>query len=94
MADAAPIIVAVGGITIANDVLFSAGTFNWKIPIATGLAAVAFAGLQAAVGEPAVMLAWLVLVGSLIVPSPSGGKPFADNLAAWVNPTPASTKGK
>ena len=82
MADAATLIVATGGITIANDVIFNKQPMNWKVPIATGIGALIFAGAQSAVGEPAVLLAWLVLIGSLLY-TPSGGKPFSTNLAAW-----------
>ena len=80
--NAASIIVVVGGITIANDVLFQSQPMNWKTPIATGIGALIFAGAQSAIGEPAVMLAWLVLVGSLLY-APKTGKSFAVNLANW-----------
>lgn len=82
-ADAGGVILVVGGITIANDVLFNAGTFNWKIPIATLIGALVFHGAQSAIGEPALMLAYVALVGSLVVPTTKGQKSFAENLAAW-----------
>lgn len=82
MGSAAGLILATGGITIANDVVFQAQPMNWKIPIATGIGALIFGAAQSAVGEPAVLLAWLVLVGSLLY-TPKGGKSFSANLASW-----------
>lgn len=82
MADAASIIVAVGGITVANDVIFNGQSVPWKTVIATGIGAMIFAGAQSAVGEPAVMLAWLALVGALLY-TPKTGKSFSANLANW-----------
>lgn len=82
MADAPTLIIATGAITVANNVILNKQPMNWKIPIATGIGALMFAGLQSASREPAVMLGWLVLVGSFIVP-PKTGKSFADNLATW-----------
>lgn len=81
--DASTIILTTGALTITNEVIFNHEAMNWKIPIATGFGALIFAGLQAAIGEPAVALAGLALVASLLV-SPAGGKPLANNLADWV----------
>lgn len=82
-ADAGGVILVIGGVTIANELLFHSGTFTWKIPIATLIGALVFHGAQTAIGEPALMLAYLALVASLVVPTSKGSKSFAENLAAW-----------
>lgn len=82
-ADAGGVILAVGAITVANELLFNQGTFTWKIPIATLIGALVFHGAQSAIGEPALMLAYVALVGSLVVPTTKGKKSFAENIAAW-----------
>ena len=82
MAQAGNIILAVGAMTVTNDVLFNKQPMNWKVPIATAIGALMFTGFQSAAGEPAVLLAWLALVGSLLY-TPKTGKPLAVNLSNW-----------
>ena len=61
---------------MANTVLFNGKPFDWKVPIATGIAAGAFALAEKAWPKGAVALAWMALVTVLItrldpkVPSP------------------------
>jgi hypothetical protein len=69
-------VLAIGGITVANAVLFNNKPFDWKVPIATGIAAGAFALGEKAWEKGAVALAWMALVTILVtrvdpkVPSP------------------------
>lgn len=76
-------ILAVGGITLANSTLFHGKPIEWKVPIATGIAAGAFALAERAWPEGAVALAWLALVAILItridprVPAP------VETLSTW-----------
>jgi len=69
-------VLAMGGITMANAVLFNGKPFDWKVPIATGIAAGAFVLAEKAWEQGAVALAWMALVTILItrvdpkVPSP------------------------
>lgn len=62
MARSTGVILAVGGITIFNDVVLQNRPFNWKVPIATGIAALAFTGAEHVMPDVAVALAWLALV--------------------------------
>lgn len=55
-------ILAIGGITMANQLLFHDMPFDWRVPIATGISAGAFALAERAFPEAAVGLAWLALV--------------------------------
>lgn len=62
MAESTGPILAVGAITIANRTVFHDEPMEWKVPIATALAAVLFAGAERAVGRGAVYVAYLALV--------------------------------
>lgn len=69
-------VLAIGAITMANNVLFNDKPFDWRVPVATGIAAGAFSLAEKAWPEGAVALAWMALVTILItridpkVPSP------------------------
>lgn len=69
-------VLAIGAITLANNVLFNGQEFDWRVPIATGIATGAFALAEKAWPEGATALAWMALVTILItrvnprVPSP------------------------
>jgi hypothetical protein len=43
-------ILAVGGLTIANKVLLNNQPWEWKTPIAVGIAALTFAGIETMIG--------------------------------------------
>lgn len=70
-------VLALGAVTMANETVFNSGPVNWKVPIATGLAAVGFGLAERVAPEVAVILAWTALVTVLItrtdpnVPSPA-----------------------
>lgn len=60
-------ILAVGAITLANEVLIAEKEMNWRIPAATGIAAGIFALLEKGWRDGAVTLAYLALVTVLFV---------------------------
>lgn len=62
-----PILIA-GAITAANELVFARSEFNWRIVPATGLAALALAGLEHIAPGFAAGLAWLCVATVLIVP--------------------------
>ncbi len=62
MAESTGPILAIGAITIANRTVFNDEPMEWKVPIATALAAVLFAGAERAVGRGAVYVAYLGLI--------------------------------
>lgn len=78
-------VLAIGAITIANRTVFNDQPMDWKVPIATGIAAVLFSGMERAVGKSAVTLAYLALVTCVLarvdpkVPSP------AESALSWFN---------
>jgi hypothetical protein len=69
-------ILATGAITIANQTVFHDKPMDWRVPIATGLAAVGFSLIERPAPELAVILAWTTFLTVLLtrtdpkVPSP------------------------
>jgi hypothetical protein len=62
-------VLAIGGITAVNEVFFThPPAFNWRIVPATLGLALALGGLEKLAPGFAVSLAWLALLGVLIVP--------------------------
>jgi hypothetical protein len=84
-------ILAVGAVTIVNRSIFNGQPMDWRVPVATGLAALGFSLAERAWPQGAEILAWTALLTILLtrtdpkVPSPtesalkwfdaSGGKP-------------------
>lgn len=70
-------ILAVGAVTITNRVIFNDKPMDWKVPVATAMAALLFAGAERALGPAVKNVAYLALVTIIFarvdptVPSPS-----------------------
>lgn len=60
-------ILAMGAITLGNSVIVHGRPMDWRIPIATGFAAGAFALLEHGWEQGAVGVAWLALVSVVFV---------------------------
>lgn len=72
-------ILAVGGITFVNDWIGNGQSPDFKILLATGIAA-GMLGLFEKANQPlAVGIAWIALVTSLLIP-PAHGRSAVDNL--------------
>ncbi len=85
MAASTGIVLAVGGITAANELVFApaAGgkvSFNWRLIPATAGLALALAGLEHLSRPFAVSLAWLSLAAVLIVPFGNAPTPLDNAL--------------
>lgn len=80
-------ILAVGAVTVANQSLFHGRPVDWRVPIATGLAAIGFGLAERAWPKGAEILAWTALLTVLLtrtspnIPSPS------ESAVAWFNRT-------
>lgn len=76
-------ILAVGGITMANAILFNNEPFDFRVPIATLIATGAFDVIEKLAPQFATVLAWTALAAVLLtrvnpaVPSP------IETLSAW-----------
>lgn len=76
MAETTGPILALGAITVANQSIFHDEPINWRVPVATGFAALMFIPLEKAAPTAAKMLAWTAVVAVLFtringVPSPT-----------------------
>lgn len=77
-------ILAIGAITLVNETIVNGQPIDWKVPVATGIAAAMFSLLEHAWPPGAVALAWTALVTLLItrvkpnVPAP------AESLVKWM----------
>lgn len=93
MAKTTGVILAIGGITVANRVVFNDEDMDWRILVGAGLASLTFAGLEKVNEQAAVGLAYVALVTILLtrvdpkVPSPT------ESALKWWN-TPAGAKPK
>lgn len=78
-------VVAIGAITVINRTVFNGKAMDWKVPIATVMAAGILELAERAVGDVAVWIAYLALAAVVLtrvdpsVPSP------AESALKWFN---------
>jgi hypothetical protein len=78
-------VLAIGAVTIANSTVFHGQPMDWRVPIATGLAAIGFSMAERVWPQGAEILAWTALLTVLLsrtnpkVPSP------VESAVAWFN---------
>jgi hypothetical protein len=77
-------VLAIGGITLANELLLENKPMDWRVPIATGVVAGMFALLEKAWEDGAVALAYLALVSVLLVRLPGQKRAPIENLNVWL----------
>lgn len=76
-------ILAIGGITLVNQSIVHAQPIDWKVPIATGMAAGAFALMERAMPDVATGIAWLALVTLLFTRLNPGIPSPAESFTRW-----------
>jgi hypothetical protein len=76
-------ILAIGALTVANAVLLNGRAFDWRVPIATGAAALVFAGAEKVWEPGAVGMAWVALLTTLVVPVGSDPAPISSAQSWW-----------
>lgn len=76
-------ILAMGGITLFNSMILNGRPYDPKVPIATGIAAGAFALAEHAWPKGATALAWLALITVLISRVQPGVPAPVESLAVW-----------
>ncbi|MER6059478.1 hypothetical protein [Streptomyces albidoflavus] len=80
-------VIAIGAITMANQSVFNEQDIDWRIPVATGLAAIAFAGAERLWAPGARMLAWSALVTICLTRvNPGVPSPVQSALLWWERP--------
>lgn len=78
-------VLAMGAITVVNNTVFHDQPMDWRVPIATGLAAIGFSLAERAWEQGAVLFAWTGLLTVLLtrtnpkVPSP------VESAVTWYN---------
>jgi hypothetical protein len=83
-------VLATGMVTIVNTTVFHGQPMDWRVPVATGLAAVGFGLMERAWPQGATILAWSMFLTLILtrtnpaVPSPT------ESALAWWN----TSKGK
>lgn len=83
-------ILATGALTVANQSVFHGRPVDWRVPIATGLAAMGFALGERAWPRGAELLAWTVLITSLFSRVTPGMPSPAESALAWWQSTGGS----
>lgn len=76
-------ILALGAITVVNDTVFQDKPMDWRIPIATGLAAIGFNFAERAAPDGAQVLAWTALLASLVTRLDPGVPSPVESALAW-----------
>lgn len=76
-------ILALGAVTVVNRTVFNDREMDWRIPIATGLAAVGFNLLERAFPDGAQVLAWTALLATLATRIEPGTPAPIESAVAW-----------
>lgn len=78
-------VLAIGGLTLANRVIFNDKPMDWKVPIGTAIAAVLFSGAERVAPQLAVRLAYLALVSVVFVRVDPAVPSPAESALKWFN---------
>lgn len=86
------VVLATGGMTVVNATVFHNQPMDWRVPVATGLAAIGFSLAERVWPQGAEILAWTAFLTILLtrvnpkVPSP------AESAVEWFNKTGGISK--
>ncbi len=83
MAQTTGTILAIGGISWANAVILNGKPMDWRIPVATGIAAGMFALFEKAWPDGAMAIATIALVTVLFVRVDKNTKAPVETLLEW-----------
>lgn len=84
MANSTMPILAVGGITVFNQTILNGQPIDWRVPVATGFAAAAFALIEKPLPALATGVAWIALLTVLLARvDPKTPAPVETLLKAW-----------
>lgn len=77
-------ILATGAITVVNQTIFNDEPMDWRVPVATGLAAIGFSLAERAWPKGAQILSWTVLGTVLLTRTqPNVPSPVESALSWW-----------
>jgi hypothetical protein len=86
------VVLATGGIALANKTVFHGEPMDWRIPVATGLAAVGFSLAERAWPQGAEILAWTALLTILLTRTSPNVPSVAESAVKWFNNTGGTSK--
>lgn len=86
-------ILATGAITVANQVIFHDEPMDWRVPVATGLAAMGFSLAERAWPKGSVILAWTVLGTVLLTRTQANVPSPVESALSWWNKGGGSSGG-
>ena len=78
-------ILATGALTVANSTVFHDEPMDWRVPVATGLAAIGFSLAEKVWPQGAVVLAWTVLGTVLLTRTQSNVPSPVESAVSWWN---------
>lgn len=78
-------VLAVGAITMANRSVFNGRPVDWRVPIATLIAAGLFSLAEKAIGAAAVGIAWVALAAVILTRVDPGVPSPAESAVKWFN---------
>lgn len=92
MSDSTGIVLAATGISLANK-WYTTEQFDLAIPLAGGLVALLFNGIERVDHTAGVGMATLMMISVLLTP-PKGGTAPADTVLSWLGQSPNQPKKK
>lgn len=83
MSQTTGVILATGAVTVANQTVFHDQPMDWRVPIATGLAAIGFSLAERVWPKGAQVLAWTVLGTVLITRTQANTPSPVESALSW-----------
>lgn len=78
-------VLATGALTVVNQTIFNGKPMDWRIPIATGLAAIGFNLAEKAWPTGVEILAWTMFLTSLLARTDPKQPSPVENALTWWN---------
>ncbi|MFV6033159.1 hypothetical protein [Streptomyces sp. NPDC056264] len=78
-------ILAVGAIALVNESVFADKPVDWRIPVATGFAAMGFSMFERVMPDVALVLAWGGVIALLMTRTDPGIPSPVENFQRWWN---------
>ncbi|MEU9048377.1 hypothetical protein AB0D63_43315 [Kitasatospora sp. NPDC048343] len=76
-------VLATGAITMANQSIFHGKPVDWRVPVATGLAAITLSMIERAWPKGAQMMAWTMLIVVITTRVNPGEESPAETIQMW-----------
>lgn len=76
-------VLAMGAVTVVNQTIFHDEAMDWRVPVATGLAAMGFSLAERAWPQGAKILAWTALLTVLLTRTKSSVPSPVESALTW-----------